>query len=311
MKFDKDTVVFFSSVLRYNVGTYINLYSIFVSDYQKRIENYYKSLEDLPDVDAFDFMFSMIKEANKIDDLIKMNKNTFNKINHWEFVEFLDEIRCNLDTVQNTSKWVGSNRSKNNWRTISIQSNYMLNQNQTLEKVVENNFGGDSQNDWIDLSMRNNLLEQDYSVDGGNLLEISKSLSSFPLLNIKTVVDSLVGERLYGLDVSKKITFENQDLKVENYNDTLKQSVLILSGIKRGDVPEFPYFGVDANLGIGSNVGQLIFSSIVRQLTTVFASDDTITDFNVIDIYYEETNLVIEYAVDTFYNKSIKSKVTI
>lgn len=311
MKFDKNTIDFFSSTLRYNLSTYIDLYSVFISDYQKKIENYYKSIQDLPDVDAFDFLFSLIKEASKIDDLIKMNKNSFKKINHWDFVEFLDDIKYSLDTVQNTAKWVGSNKSKNNWRTISIQSNHILNQNQTLENLVEDNFGGDAQNDWVDLSLRNNLLERDYSVYGGNNIEISKNISSSPKLYIKTVIDSLIGDTLYGLDISKKLSFEDGDLKVESYFDTLKQSVLILSGIKRGDVPEFPFFGIDADLGVGSNVGQLVYSSVIRQLTTVFASDDTITDFSVTDAFYENTNLFIEYSVNTFRNKTIKSKAII
>lgn len=311
MKFDKNTIDFFSSVLRYNLGNYINLYSVFVSDFQKQIENYYKSIEDLPNIDAFDFMISLIKESSKIDDLIKLNKKSFNKINHWEFVEFLDDIKGNLETVQNSAKWLGSSKLKNNYRTISIQSNYILNQNETLENIIENNFGGDFQNDWIDLSLKNNLLEQDYSVDGGNNVEISQPVSYSSKLFIKTVIDSLQGDKLYGLDISKKITFENNDLKVESYKNTLKQSVLILSMVKKGDVPEFPYFGVDADLGIGSNVGQLIFSSVVRQMTMVFATDDTLTDFNVIDVFYKNTDLNIEYSVNTFNNKQLKSKITI
>ena len=311
MKFDKNTIDYFSTSLRYNINTYVDLYSLFISDYQKKIENYYKFKDTIPDIEAFDFLYSLIDEANKIDDLIKINKKYFNKINHWEFVSFLDDIKNNLNTIQNTAKWVGSNKTKNNWRNITIQNNYVLSQHETLENVVEDNFGGDIQNDWMDLSLRNNLLERDYTIDGGNELQISKSISSNPKFFIKTVVDSLIGEKLYGLDIYKKISYEDDDLKTLSPKETIKQSINILANLRKGDVPEFPKFGVDANLGVGSDVGQLIYSSIVRQMITVFSSDDTLIDFNVLDVSYDNTNLVIDYAVDTFYNNTIKSKITI
>lgn len=311
MKFDKDTVEYFSASIRYNLLTYIDLYSLFVSDYQKKIENYFKFENARAEVEAFDFLSSLIEEASKIDDLIKINKKSFNRIDHWEFVSFLDDIKNTLDTIDNTAKWTGSNKTRNNWRSISIQSNHTLNQHETLEDVVDNNYGGDYQNDWTKLSIENNLYEKDYSVEGGNNLLITQNINNSPKYFVTSVVDSLINENLYGLDLNRKITFQNDDLLVANYNETVRQSVTILAGLKRGDIPEYPMLGIDPQLGIGNNVGMLVYSSITRQLEDTFSSDDTLANFNIIDISYENTNLTIDYSIDTFFNNTIKSKITV
>lgn len=311
MDFNKETVEYFSTSIRYNLSTYIDLYSLFISEYQKRIENFFKFEDTNADVEAFDFLNSLIEEASKIDDLIKMNKKYFYRIDHWEFVAFLDEIKNSLDTVDNTAKWTGSNKTKNNWRSISIQSNHVLNQHETLEEVVEDNYGGDYQNDWMKLSIENNLFEKDYTAEGGNNLLITQNVSISPKYFIRSVVDSLINERLYGLDLNRRITFSDDDLLVATYTETVKQSILILGELKRSDIPEYPMLGVDPNLGVGSNVGMLIYSSITRQLEDTFASDDTLTNFNVIDISYENTDLTVEYSIDTFFNNTIKSKITV
>jgi hypothetical protein len=311
MKFDKETVQYFSESLRYNISTYIDLYSTFISEYQKKIENYFKFSDEDADVEAFDFLDSMIEEATKIDDLIKINKKRFNKINHWEFVCFLDDIRNNLNTIQNTSKWIGSNKSKNNSRSITIQTNHILLQNESLESVAKDNSMVDFQNDWVNISLQNNILEQDYDTNGGNNLEISKDISSIKKFSINSVVDSLIGYRMYGMDIDKNITFENEDLKVKSFTETIKQSVLILSALRKGDVPEFPSFGIDADLSVGNTVGKLIYSSIIRQLITVFSSDDTLSDFNVTSIDYQNSDLIIEFSINTFNNKTLTNKITI
>lgn len=307
--FNKDTIDYMSSAIRYNVSTYLDLYSIFISNYKKNIENFYRYKEEKADIESFDFLLSMIKESSKIDDLIKLNKTYFTRIDHWNLVEFIDDIKSNLETIKNSDKWLGSSKTKGNWRSSSIQTETILQQNQTLEDIAYDQFGADGQNKWVDLSIENGLLEKDYSNEGGNDIQITTETSGVGNFSVKSVVDNLIGERLYGMDICKKITFENDDIKVMSFLDTVKQSVLILSSVEKGDIPEYPTLGID-NF-IGENVGMLIYSSLVRQLQAVFSTDDTITDFSVNEMYYEEGDLIIKYSVNTFFNQVFNSQIKI
>ena len=310
--FNKDTIEYFSSVIRYNISTYIDLYSIFVSNYQKNIENFYKFQDDEYDSDSFDFLKTMLDESNKIEDLIKINKNSLNRIDFWNLTEFLEEIKTSLETVNNAGKWLRSSKTKNNSNSSSIIFNSIIKQNETLEDIAEYQLDGYNQDRWIDISLDNSLLEKDYTINGGNDIQIRRKIDNQAIkLSLNSVVDNLIGEKLYGLDINKKINFKDDDLEVLSHKETIIQSVLILSKLKRKQIPEFPNIGVDEKITTGNNVGSLIYSSIIRQLKSVFLTDDTLTDFSVDDIFYDNTDLVVKYTVNTFFNKSITSEIRI
>lgn len=304
LNFNRNTVDYFSMVTRYNLATYLELYGFFINNNQPQILSYYREQNKIPDSSSFDFLEKMISEAIRIDNLIKINKNSFKKTDQWELLIFLEEIRNKLETVQNTSKWIGSSKSKNSWHTTSIQVNHILNQNETLEKIsldingdLENN-----QNDWVGIAFENDLLEKDYHVQGGSRIQLSKPISSSPNFIIKSVIDTLVNEKMYGLDIAKKFEFSDNDIKVLSYTDTVKQSINVLILLKKGDVPEFPNFGIDSDLSTGNSYGRLFYNSIIRQLEAVFETDDSLRNFSVLKTGYENGDLVIDYSVDTMYN---------
>lgn len=309
LNFNRNTVDYFSMVTRYDVSTYLELYSIFIQSNQPQILQYYRERNANPDVTSFDFMEKLINEAIKLDNLIKIHKNAFGKVDHWELLVMLEEMRDKLETVKNTSKWIGSSKAKNSWHSTSIQSSHVLRQNETLEGVSLDLNGkqGNNQDDWVDIAMENDLLENDYSVDGGNRIQLSKGVATSPNYFIRSVIDTLVDQTMYGLDIDRKITFENDDMKVLGHNDTVKQSIDILILLKKGDVPEFPNFGIDADLSVGGNAGQLFHSAIVRQLAAVFSTDDSLRNFNVIRALYENGDLHIDYSVNTMYNLTVSS----
>lgn len=309
LNFNRNTVDYFSMVMRYDVSTYLELYSIFIQSNQPQILQYYRERNTNPDVTSFDFMEKLIIEAIKLDNLIKMHKNAFDKIDHWELVTMLEDMRDKLETIKNTSKWIGSSKAKNSWHSTSIQSSHVLKQNETLEGVSLDLNGeqGNNQDDWVEIAMENDLLESDYSVDGGNKIQLSKGIATKPNYFIRSVIDTLVNQTMYGLDIDRKMTFENEDIKVLSYNNTVKQSIDILILLKKGDVPEFPNFGIDADLSVGGTAGQLFHSTIVRQLATVFSTDDSLRNFNVLKAQYKEGDLHIDYSVNTMYNLSVSS----
>jgi hypothetical protein len=311
LNFNTNTRDLFSQITRYNISTYLDLYSIFIKENQPKILSYYRDAEVDPDSDSFDFLSRLIAESVKIDNLIKHHANSLQTIDQWELVVFLEDIRGKFETILNTSKWVGSSKTKNSWNSTSIQTQLVLSQNETLENVSQSISGEfNDKNDWVRIALENDLSESDYSIEGGTEIQLTKKIASSPNFFLQSVIDSLIGERMYGLDACRKITFENDDIKVMGYKETVKQSIDILILLKKGDIPEFPNLGMNPGL-IGGNVGQLYYSSITRQLSTVFDSDDSLRNFTVTDVEYENTNMHLRYSVDTMYNLSINSTTKI
>ncbi len=302
--FDQRTVSRCSSILRYNVTTYIDLYKIFVNNNYPLIYNYFSKQNVEPDAQSFDFLLQLTIEAEKLNNLIKIHSNSFDGIDDWELIDFIEDIKIKIDTINNTSKWSRSAKSPNSWQqSSSIQSKAQLKKNQTIEDLTLSVYNDpDAQNSWINISIQNNLFEGDYSIFGGKILNIVQQMGSMPNLFLSSVVDNLAGEKLYGLDFDKKINWINNDLSILSHIDTVKQSVNILLGLKKGEIPEFPNMGIDQNLLAGSDVGSLFYVSIIRQLTALFQSDDSLRNFNVTNFRYYNGKMFINFNIDTMYN---------
>jgi len=303
LNFDTTTIGRFSSILRYNVEIYLNLYAVFVQKNYPLIYNYFTKPGTPPDSASFGFLADMIQESDKLNSLIKVHFNSFQKVDDWNLLDFIEEVRTKLQTVDNLSKWTRSSSTKNSWSAIAVQTGYQLKRYQTLEDVTlsvlsDNN----NQNDWTGLAVENNLFEGDYNIAGGTQVEITQPLGSTPNLFLKSVVDNLTGEKLYGLDFNNKINWVNEDLALLSYVETVIQACNTLTSLKKGDIPEFFDFGVDTSLFVGGDLGSLSYVSIIRQMTQLFTSDDSLRNFNINQISYNGSVLKVNFSINTFYN---------
>lgn len=303
LQFTKNTTNRFSVGLCYNIDVYLDLYSYFLENNQPRILEYFQEENVDPDVDSFDMLQKLIKEATKINDILKIQKNKFNKIDDWSLMEYLEDIRINLETIDNTSKYTRSSKNKNSWRSQSIQIEYFIDQNETLEDVQIENYGTlDFHNKWIDIALQNNLSEMDYTPDGGKLINLQKNVQTNKNFYLESIVDNLQGEKLYGLDIYQKLTFLNNDVLVLSHKDTVLQSINTLILLKKGDIPEFPNFGVDSELTVGTNINIFNYFLLIKQLEEVFSTDDSLVDFAVMNYSYLDGDLYLNYNIGTFYN---------
>ncbi len=181
----------------------------------------------------------------------------------------------------------------------SVEVEYSTRQNQTLEQMVDELGSDDAQQDWIEIALKNNLNEEQYTTDGGVLLKIN--LQGARTMRILSVVDIMVGDRIYGKDISSKITFDSNenDLKVLNYKETLSQTVKILSSLKQNDNPEFPQNGIQKALVVGINQNSVSFPVLLRQLYDTFGNDDTLKTFMITNIERKEDGLFIEFNIES------------
>lgn len=308
LEFDALTISRFSSVLRYNVEIYLNLYSIFIKNNYPLIYNYFTKPGTVPDTASFDFLTEMNKEADKLNSLLKVHGNSFQKVDDWNFLDFIEDIRIKLETINNLSKWTRSTLTKNSWSVAAIQTNYQLKQYQTLEDITLSLLNDNNeQNDWQGVALENNLFESDYSIKGGAIIEISQPLGSTNNLFLNSIVDNLTGNKVYGLDFNNKMNWINNDLAKLSYIDTVKQAVNTLITLRKSDIPEFYDMGVDRHLLTGTDIGSLSYVSIIRQLNQLFTSDDSLRNFKVNRFSYNEGRSFIDYSVDTFYNLTYNS----
>jgi hypothetical protein len=108
---------------------------------------------------------------------------------------------------------------------------------------------------------------------------------------VQSVVDVIFGESVYGKDLQQKLEFENDDLKVLGYQETIKQAFNIALNLRRGDNPEFPNDGLQSSLIIGQNLNSILYPSILRQLYDTFAKDDTMKSIAITNINHNNIGI--------------------
>lgn len=310
--FDLNTIDRFSYYLRYNIQTFMELYSYFVQNNLQAIIAFYSDSVANADKESFDFLADLLTESAKVKTLIRLNKNSFGHTDDWELLDFLQTIDIKLQTFNNSAKWLRSSKTQNSWQGNSIQTQLTLSDQQTLEQVSEQIYGSKtSQDDWMRIAVENDLAETDYGSKSNTQVSVTKKNASSPNYSLTSVLDNLINQKLYGIDINRKLSFANNDLVVLTYNDTVGQSAEILISLKKGDMPEFSSIGVDASLAVGVSYGSLKISSIARQLQEVFATDDSLRNFQITNVSYSNGALTISYQVNTFYNLVYNSSTSI
>ena len=306
----KITIQKFSQKIGYDISMYIDLYSYFIQNAQPNITRYFLEPDNEPSVDSFDYLDKMITESIKIDNLIKINKNRFDNIEYWDTLDLLEDIKISLLTCSKTSKYTRSSKTQNSWRSTGIVTEHVMSSNETIEQITFNELSSEDSNiEWQELAIQNQMSEIDYTTEGGKVLTIHKGIKYGKLLYLNSIIDNLFGEKLYGLDLHKKLTFVNDDFNILSYNDTFIQSVSILALLSKGDIPEFQNLGRSRKLAVGSNINVFEFGLLIRQMEDSFATDDSLVNFNVNEFYYSEGDLFIEYQVDSFYNLTYKNTI--
>lgn len=285
----------FNELTNFDVISYYQNFVNFMETDVPYIIDYFSGNTKIVASDSFNNLNILLKFNDEALSLFTQSKNKLNNLKWVDLMIQLEDIDSTLLTVKNISKWLRSAKLNTGFNS-DTEVQIGLNQYQTLENfnkdVLRNkNF----QDSWINTAVRNNLTEEDYSLEGGNLLSVSFAQSGF--LNIQAVVDNINSTNLLGKDIDKKLQFIDNDLKALNYADTFKQSILILSSLKIGDNPYLPDLGIDKKNSLGVNIALIKLPILFRQLVASFETDDTIVNLTIEDVVRSQDGIFVTFAV--------------
>jgi len=305
--FTQDTLDNFKKITGINVNNLLSNFVYFVNNSYPNIVDYYAGRLSQPDQDSFNLLNKLTIDFDNTILIFDINKRRFKTIDYWDLLDNLEDIKIKLSTITNISKYLRSSIAKGNYNT-GVVYEQTLNYNQTLENVSTVLGSESPQNDWVNIALNNDLKEESYNTNGGNMLSITFDRNP-NLLSMDSVIDNIVGEKMYGKDIYKNIGFENDDLKVLSYIDTVKQAIDTKINLKKGDVPEFPDDGY-SNI-VGSDIGAIQFPVLFRQLADVFAKDDSLTGFTLKNVNINKDTVLLDFEVNTRYNQIFPAQLKI
>lgn len=267
----------FKNITGYNIEKFLNDFNFFISNYYSKIVNYYKG-SDI-DMDSFRYFDYIYEESSKIDGLIEIYQNFFNTVDFWDLIDIYSEIKTKLLTINSLGKWLRS--SRNNRFSSETVINYVQKQGESIESISLKSGSNDSENDWVDISINNDLNEEKYTSQGGAILKIK--LNNRNNFEIRNVVDYFSNENLYGKDLTNKLEFISGDLNSLYGINSLFQTFGNILNTMKGSIPEFKEDGIDNDL-IGSNVSIFNYPAQFRNILNMIQKDDRFKSIELLDI---------------------------
>jgi len=302
-----DTIEKFQKTTRYDIDTYLNLWVDFVDLYYNNLIDYFKGRTNILRQDGVKSLSKLLREKTKVDDVLSLYAEKLERQDFWNLVDYIDDISNRVTYIASLSKFLRSARFEGyNQDTMTIE--HIMTDYDTPDSLASQK--QNPQDEWTDIFIKNNVLETDYQAESGGLnLQLEKAGVKSVFLN--SVIDNLIGDNIYGKDLDLEFVFEDDDLKVLSPRDTVKQSVKILGGLAKGDIPEFPKLGISKNLQVGSNLGVISIPFLTRELREAFSSDDTLVNFKILDVKIDGTALFVDYEVQTFKDFSVNQTLQI
>lgn len=295
-------IKFFERLTNFLLSTFLSDYNSFIENQKNLIFDFYSG-RSTDEVDAFNELNRLIDQVKDILNLFQINTNSFVRTEDWDLLESIERIETDLSTILNSYKYLKSTRSKFNYNQ-NVAVKIYNKKYQTLESIARENLGSNNDSDWVEIALQNNLSEEDYSSKGGTEIELFNN--NVENLTVNVVYGSLQDDQSLGTDLNKAITFLRNDLNVLSNRETAVQSVLIMLNLKKGDIPENPFLGLSQRDLIGTSKGSIFFPSIIRQITNVFKTDDTVKEVNVREISFEEDYFKLDFDIVLINNIKIK-----
>lgn len=302
-------IVKFEDYTKYPLSKYLDECGAFFQNSFPLIADYFNGKSKKVESKHLNEHKRLLKESDKVNEQFKNNSQKLKTVDFWLLIDFCEELRTKLQTTSKLSKYLRSSRTDFSFSN-GFAHPYTMGNEQTMESISEVILQDlTSEDDWTNIALQNDLKEVQWEIDGGTKLTLFRErfIQNF----VTSVIDNMIGEKIYGLDIQKKFEFENDDLKVLSYKDTAIQTVNILANLKKGDIPEFKDLGVNAGLYVGSNIANLAYSSIVREITKVFASDDLFINFQIKEIKLKEDAFFISFQIETKYKLLVQSTALI
>lgn len=304
----RDTIDTFERVTRFDLTAYLNNWTVYVNNHYQGFVDFFEGVIDTIPKDSIEAFDSIKKQSDQLEDIMGNARRNFDRNDFMYLIEFIDEIRGKIFVNDNISRFIRSTKY-DVYSESKVSQEYQVRDSDTPESIAAQD-RTNPKDAWVDIYTKNHVRETDYQAEkGGYNLRLAKQ--SLGNLFLRSVVDNLVGDNLYGKDLDRKFVYENDDLRVLPPRDTAVQSVQIMGRVAKGDIPEYSDLGLSKDLQVGSTLGLVSVPFITRELKEMFSTDDTMLDFSVTEIDIEGTAIKISYEVRTFFDFVINNNLTI
>lgn len=276
----------FKQITGYDIRSFFQSYVDFVNNYYDSIINYYQG--GSMNGDAFQALSDLNKQISIIEPLFKLHETTLDNISMWEILDMFSDIQTKVLTIMNSNKWLRSSKLD---RTNSLQMKRQLRMGESFENVASDLEDEDPDNDWVNITIPQYIIEEEYvDKEGSNNFYIN--LKTVGNNNVETLVDVLVENNIEGKDFSTSFVFDENDIQVVQYKESLEQALDIILKSIAGCIPEYKDYGLPENY-IGTTVNAIQYPTIFKSLMNMFQRDDRWKSCELLEVTRQEDSIFL------------------
>ena len=292
-----DIVIEFENVTKYSLLQYFKDYRDFMQNDFSYISDYYAGNTESVDSSHISIMKSLIERSKTLIQQFINFQNKLSNCGFWELQEYCQDLSDVLDKITNLPRYNRTSLSVRGYQPY-IKAVGEIGGMKTIQDLAQDINSSDINE--TNLILENDLSETDWEID--KLSTINALVNNQKDVVVETIIEEPSGNKVYGKDISRKISIIDNDLNIEKYEDNVSQKCDILLELNKGDIPELPNFG--KNLSPGTNVSNYNLVELIKDVQSVFNEDDLFDSVEISEIGFNEGSINVSCTIKTKYSYS-------
>ena len=283
----------FQNITKFGLLQYFTAYADFLQKDYAEVYAYFSGKTEAIDNSKLGTLSDLISKSNDLTRIFQEFSGKLGNVGYWELQQYCQDLKDTLERISKLPKYCRTAKTCRGYKPY-VQVSEDVGGMKTIGDLAEQLGGGITENELI---LNNDLEEGDYEID--HLSSITALVENQVNIVVGTIMEQPIGNRIYGRDISRNISFDENDLAIVKYENNVEQKSDILLELNKGDVPEIPYFG--KTIISGSTYNGYNYGTLVSDLRENFLQDDLFDEITITDINYKEGDLCITVNIQTKY----------
>lgn len=298
-----DIAISFQNITKFDLRQYFIDYRDFLTNDFPDVSNYYAGKTETIDAAKIKRLKDLITRSRNLLQQFSTFATKFSNVGFWELQQYCQDLNETLERITKLPKYNRVSKSPRGYKPY-IQASYSVGGMRTMEDVAREIGETTTESELI---LNNDLEEENYDID--KLSNINALVNNTSGVVVDTILETPVGNRVYGRDIQRKIEIEGNDLKIVEWEDNVEQKVEILLMLEQGDIPEMPNLG--RAVIEGSNYRDYNYTELLTDLRNVFYQDDLFAYVGITDVSYKDGDISVNVEVNTKYIYSTTKTITL
>lgn len=291
----------FENITKFALLQYFQDYRDFLQNDYSDVYAYYSGSSESINSSKINKINSLLTRSNNLTRTFQTFAGKLGNVGYWELQQYCQDLKDTLERISKLPKYLRTSKSCRGYKPY-IQVSEDVGGMRTIQDVADK-IGNITEQELI---LNNDLEEENYEID--KLSQITAFVNNQNNVVVTTIMEQPIGQKIYGKDINRKITFSDNDLSVVEYESNIEQKCDVLLGLVRGDIPEFPALGKNIPIGSYSNFN---YAELISDLKDNFLQDDMFENIEIVDIDVKDGDIFVTCNIKTKYVYSTTKSVKI